>query len=154
LTQKSAIRCRIYIAEMCGMLNFRKLLQKNLLFTSKGSETGIFTLKAEAEIISGLHFREGYSIAMEFRTQSDFNPNTLFCYADCKYSVQNKSNSPYIRGRLGMSYGNSSEYVGICAMPECGFDFGKFSAGLAAIWDSQLRTDSGIRLQLGVSYRF
>ena len=33
LTQKSAIRCRIYIAEMCGMLNFRKLLQKNLLFT-------------------------------------------------------------------------------------------------------------------------
>ena len=33
IAKRSAIRCRIYIAEMCGMLNFRKLLQKNLLFT-------------------------------------------------------------------------------------------------------------------------
>ena len=38
LTQKSAIRCRIYIAEMCGMLNFRKIL---LLLT-----VGVVTLFA------------------------------------------------------------------------------------------------------------
>lgn len=51
LTQKLAIRCRIYIAEMCGMLNFRKLLQKNLLFTPHPAGTVLGDIVTES--ISG-----------------------------------------------------------------------------------------------------